>query len=757
MTTRRILLVYAALALLTAFYPVLRGELPVPAGGVAVLVPGGLPPPRVRDELGDVPMQFLPWSQAVLDAYRAGRLPLRFAANGCGTPLWANPQAQALTPTTLFAVLWGAAWGSAASAAAKLMLASAGALLLALRRGLSRAASVWVGIAYGFSLHATAWMHFPHTWPIALLPFTLLCLEGLARGEAHGFRRTLAVVFLLLLGGYPEGEFFVAVAGGAFFLAVLFRQRVPPSERLRRLGLAAGASILALGLSAVYTLPAGIAIARSERSVQVARSMPAADGGTLKPADFLRPPIYAETARFWIVPEAQGNPRDRDKFGPYSFAGRASGSSSILILAFALATFFRRRPAPFVAVLRWTAAIVALYMLWYRPLSFVLSATPGLREIATRLTTNRAGSIFVLALALLAASELDRFRAGSSRGPLVAGLSLALAATGIVFAEYVRLPDRPPLTLGAARASSFGVPALLLIAALVLVLRATAGSRRTLIVLALAGTALDLLRIGARFNPGTPPADYFPQTQATARIREASRGGRFASSDIMLSGMAYMYGLEDVRVHDPMALAAYADALGAGAGYTGPAEHTARVTRLDAPFLDFLNVRVRLGSGAPILATATPAAVFPQRLVGCRGSGDLLARLSAAGDFERDAFAIGGDESFSGRARVISFEKPRPEELRIRVRADAPRVLVIPETTDGGWTARAGDRSLPVFTANGAFLGVRVPAGENEIVCRYAPPGFRTGVVVSVLFAAILAGVALVHVRGKTADVRARK
>ena len=158
-------------------------------------------------------------------------------------------------------------------------------------------------------------------------------------------------------------------------------------------------------------------------------------------------------------------------------------------------------------------------------------------------------------------------------------------------------------------------------------LRATAGSRRALIVLALAGTALDLLRIGARFNPGTPPADYFPQTQATARIREASRGGRFASSDIMLSGMAYMYGLEDVRVHDPMALAAYADAIGAGAGYTGPAEHTARVTRLDAPFLDFLNVRARFGSdaGRTWFRSNGPAGVF-RALV-------LAARLLATSPF----------------------------------------------------------------------------------------------------------------------------
>jgi uncharacterized membrane protein YfhO len=78
----------------------------------------------------------------------------------------------------------------------------------------------------------------------------------------------------------------------------------------------------------------------------------------------------------------------------------------------------------------------------------------------------------------------------------------------------------------------------------------------------------------------------------------------------------------------------------------------------------------------------------------------------------------------------------------VRVRADAPRVLVVPETTDGGWTAEAAGARLPVFRANGAFLAVRIPAGESEIVCRYTPPLLREGVAVSAASAAIVAALA---------------
>jgi hypothetical protein len=205
-----------------------------------------------------------------------------------------------------------------------------------------------------------------------------------------------------------------------------------------------------------------------------------------------------------------------------------------------------------------------------------------------------------------------------------------------------------------------------------------------------------------------------------------------------------MYGLEDVRVHGVTAPAAYVDALQAAAGYTGPAEYPARVTRLDAPFLDFLNTRARLPGGGVILAAATPAAVFPDRLVGSGDAAALRERLAAGTDFLRQGFVLGADETFSGSAEVLSLEHPVPGEIRARVRSESPRVLVLPETDDGGWSVRTADGSLPVATVrvNEAFLGIRVPAGESTVRCRYAPPGLCAGAWISAASAAIVAALA---------------
>ncbi len=738
LSDRRCLLLIAALAALCAFYPALFGERPAPLQSSVLLVPDPREPHNRNGELSDVVTQFVPWSRAVAAAYRRGTLPAWFPANGCGAPLWANPQAQAVTPTTVFFLFLPIAWASAAGAAVKLLAGAAGTFLFARRRGLGREASLWAAISYGFALHAATWMHFPHTWPVAMLPFTLSALDRTARGEAGGFRATWISVLLLLLGGYPETELLAAVFGAAYFAAVATSQRVAPRERLRRLGRAAGASLLALGLTAAYTLPAAQALARSERSARVSRTQ--APPAPLRVGDVVRPPEYWEIARFWVVPEAQGNPRDGDMFGPYSFAGRTSGYAGILVLAFALATFGWRRAPRLVAGARVGALLTAAYVLWYPPLVWLLHRVPGVRDIAARLTTNRACTILVLLLALLAACELDRLIRGGRSARTIAACGIVLAALAVVAVEFARAAERPPVTPW--RMVSFALPALLLAGAIALLSRTlTPGRARALALLVVAGTALDLLRIGARINPGTLPDEEYPLTPAVRALRDASLGGRFAAADAVLTGMASAYGMQDVRILNPAGPADYEDALTAAAGYTGPLQNTPRVTRLDAPILDFLNVRADAGYGVVPVRREMPAAILPSRLVGAADDGDLLARLRDNPDFVGRALVVGPDESFAGRAEILSVVRPRPEEIRVRLRANAPRVLVVPETTDGGWTAESGGARLPVFRANGAFLAVRVPAGEAEVVCRYVPPGLRAGAWISAASAAILLGV----------------
>jgi hypothetical protein len=734
---RKILAAYAALAVATAFYPVFFGELPVPTDCALRLLPGRTAPTSGgNDERWDLPTQYIPWTRAVSDAYRRGRLPLRFAANGCGNPLWANPQAQVLTPTTWITWPLPEPWALAVAAALRLWLAAAGVYLWLRRRRLSEPAAAAGGFAYGFSLAFTTWLHYPLTYPQAVFPWLLLALDRLAEGERGGFAGAAAAIAALLLGGFPEGEFLAAAAGACVFAAALLGQKKGRASRMGALVLAA---LLGAGLTAVVWLPQLHAVLASERSAHIARSAP----GAAPPftSELLRPPLYLDLLRYWVVPEARGNPRDGDKFGLYSFAGRASGYAGTLVLAFALAAFAWRRAPAAVSLARMALVLLLLYVLWFPPLRWLTDAAPGLRFVMHRVTTGRMQFLAVFLLALLAAFQLDRLRSGKGRMAALCACALLLLATGIVFLQSLDVanPDPGHLPLTAWRAVRFVLPALLLTSTLVLLSRRLSPKGvHALTVLFLAGTGVELLRIGARFNPGTRPADYFPVTPVVRDLRASSAGGRFAANTGGLSGMAYLYGLEDVGMQDPMTPARYLDALAAGTGYDAPAHPLGNVRRIDAPMLDFLNARARL-DGETVRGTAAADGILPERLIGCADREELLRRLATEPDLVHAALVVGPEEIFAGGATVLSLERPLPERIRVRVRSDAPRVLVLPESDDGGWSADAGGQPVPTLLVDGAFLGIRIPAGETRLVCRYLPPGFRKGLVLSAVSAVLAA------------------
>jgi hypothetical protein len=733
--TRRVLLAYAALALLTAFWPVLLGQLPVPTDCALRLLPGHSLPREGNDEIWDVPTAFLPWTRAVSDAYRHGRLPLHFAANGCGTPLWANPQAQSATPTTWITWFLPEAWALAVAAALRLWLAAAGVFLWLKKRKVSDPAAALGGLAYAFSLAFTAWLHYPIAYPQALLPWLALALERVAEGGAGGVTRATLVVAALALGGYPEGEFLAGGAGLCVFAAALVQAKRARVQRLASLVVAVS---LGVGLTAVVWLPQVHAVLASERSARVERGSPPAAAPFS--AELLRPPLYLDTLRYWVAPEARGNPRDGDKFGPYSFAGRASGYAGVLVLALALAAFAWRRAPAAVSVARIALLLLVVYVIGLPLLRWAVDAMPGLRFAIRRVTTSRMLFLAVFLLALLAAFQLDRLRKGSGRVATLATSGLLLLTTAVVFVQFLRDPAHTPLN--AWRAVRFLLPALLLGGAVALLRLPLAPPRvRVLTLLVVLGTALDLLRIGARFNPGTLSSDYFPVTPLVGDLRSASEGARFASNSGALSGVAYMYGLADVGVQDPIAPARYVDALAAGTGYDAPAHPLGNVRRIDAPLLDFANARGRL-DGATVRAVAAPYGVFPERLIGCTSEAELLARLATEPDLLRAALVVGKDEDFRGSAEILARARPFPERILLRLRSDVPRVLVLPESDDGGWIAETQGQPLPIFLANGAFLAIRVPAGESRILCRYLPPGFREGLTASA-FSTILASVLL--------------
>jgi uncharacterized membrane protein YfhO len=93
------------------------------------------------------------------------------------------------------------------------------------------------------------------------------------------------------------------------------------------------------------------------------------------------------------------------------------------------------------------------------------------------------------------------------------------------------------------------------------------------------------------------------------------------------------------------------------------------------------------------------------------------------------------------QASIVRYE---PNRVDISVRAAAPAVLVLSDLFAPGWTARIGERELPVLPANRVMRAVPVPAGRHRVEMSYRPPGFLAGAALST---ASLAGLGVMALR----------
>jgi hypothetical protein len=228
--------------------------------------------------------------------------------------------------------------------------------------------------------------------------------------------------------------------------------------------------------------------------------------------------------------------------------------------------------------------------------------------------------------------------------------------------------------------------------------------------------------------------------------------GRGAGGDYLLyPNLLPVYGAADFRPHNPLAPARQLEVLGAGLGFH-PTMHDyfGRVRNLDHPLLDFLGVRIVLGSPAvPLPRTleridgdrfppytlyrnpeALPRWFFP-RAVEEIGRGEIMGWIAGMKDPRR--VAVFRDEAGSWQPmsepgqvppRVVSSS---PGRVVLEMPAGGEKLLASSVAWSRGWSARSDGRDLQTLVVNGAFLGVRAPAGASRVELRFLPPGLKAG------------------------------
>lgn len=768
---RPCLAVFFVLAVLPFVRGFVSDKTPLPLDHVRYTRPWMAPgaPPPFNPYLNDVVMQMLPWTQATHLAWKAGELPLRDRWNGCGTPLAANSQSAAFSPLTLLTLFLPLTRASLLVGAIKLLLAAAGMWLWLRELEVSKPAALFGAVSFALSLGFALWFFFPQT-AFCLWPWMLFLLERLrdARGRVRAIGALTGVLACAALAGHPES----AALGGLFAaLWILGRRAVGDfPDAVPVLRRAAVSALLAAGLTAFLLIPSILAIGASNRLSLVQkpywdpilsvaphrphwRGIPTAFFPHTLGNAIASPTLAGTTGAF---PEMAGG-----------YFGVVGWAAALLLLR----RGSRRRRLEWVLAALLICGLGVAVGQW--PFAELMAQVPGIRLVFPL----RFYLWIALAGPALAAFELDRFAKDlrSRRRVWIAGLLAPLALAFAAVLVFLRFSPEHARVGGLpfqSRQLTVILSVLAVAAALAFLLR-----RRPEIFL-VAITALcgaELLFQWRGLYRYFPTADLYPETPLTRYLRAQAGPFRVVGEGTTLFPSTNVFaGAEDVRTHDAVERRDYVAFLDATCGYP-PFDYFKTIRNLDAPALDFLNVRylVTGPAGAPPGPRWRPvysggdgrvfenARVLPRAFVPAQirlvaaGSplreprrdanaafGKVFREIAANADWRQTAWVLSDrdGETPGGAAEISDYrESTNAASFRTRVGAGGAWV-VLSLVQDGGWSARDGSgREVPVRRANGPFLAVQLPPGEQSIALRYASPGFRMGTTISTATAGLLA------------------
>lgn len=730
---------------------------------------------RRHDLMNDAVLQFLPWEIEVRRAVSAGRAPFWSDRLEGGSSLWANPQALVFSPVAWLARLFPLGVFFLVMLAAKVSLAFSGTWLLARRVGASRGAAYLAGASFALGGGIIAWGLFPNTSVVCWAPWLGLgTIELFRRPAPCALATTGAITGILLLSGQPE------VAAGSGLLAVFLgfgvarrsrftigRFRLPGLSAAGRRGLAAATVAAGLGfaLAAPHLLPFAERLPDSARAVEkrIGR-LPPLFPRPGRPASWFLPGRAAYMTAP-LHPRAFGAPFQERYRGPSNWLESGAGYAGLIALAGAFAALAAgcRRARPFLLFALFATLAAAAWL----PLAVLFDAVGPLRMPAWERML-LPGS---LALAVAGALGWDRvlaratWRRAAVGVGIAAGLSLAIRHDPASVAIWLGVGACAAAVGVCRRAAAFRV---LLWGALSLLLLA------------------DLGPWARAFLPSGRPRLFLPRSAVIAALdREVGQNAwRVVGEDFSLyPSLLAAYGFAELRPHNPLAQEKILANLDAAFGFRpSPAVYFARFQNVDHPLLDFLDVRLVVSNTGQPRPRTLRRIWFPElgsfrlwrnpdalpRWFLTKGADlvpdrDLAAWIAEMKDPRRVALRPEEVEklgnwrpafgSSAGRAAPpVGSLGSRPGDLRLRLApeplsAAGDRLLATSLPGPSGWrafgsglAAASVSTRLRTLTVNGAYLGVRIPAGVEEIRLRYRPSGLEVGLALAALALAALGG-----------------
>ncbi len=753
---------FYALVLLFLFRPMTQAFVNVPVDCLKRIPPWALlvrHHQSLNGSLNDISQQMLPWAHQVRESWKSLQVPLWNPRSGSGYPLLANGQSGAFSPLRLIALPLPLGYSFTAEAAMKLLIALTFTYLLCRRRGYSDLASTIGAVSFGFCSFLTVWLHFPHTTVACFLPAVIYAVDLLA--ERRTWRRFVfaAVIWVILLfGGHPEtaAHIFSIALMLVVWMVAIERRFATGRDALRFVVALCGALAVAALLASPFLAPLAEAITRSQRFQQVRVTPP--DPHPF--SDFQSQVILFQPHFYGDVPVEPGwGPEVAESISGFAGILGVAGLLAILLNAWATRQFRSREIFLVVA----TVIVLGIILGW-PVIGTVFHAALSMAANA------RMRLVLCLLLALQGAAFVDLVEKRRSHAALI-----ALFVVSLVFLALMRLTDFP--AEWQRDGALLGIfPSMVVMAIAAFAAIATQRFRFATMTLLLAMVVTELWAIGINWNPTLPEREMYPRTPlitALEKLRDAAPPASFRIVGVgpfFFPNTSAIYGLDDIRAHDPMANGRYLGMLRLLAGYTVE-DYFAMWKSVDTRILDYLNVRyvvmppneeMRDQERYRLVYDGKDGRIFENQDVQPRffpihavllefRAEKFVQRLTQQEDWTHEAVLQGLDvENDRERTDLLAPRPPSSPDATLRMTSaaetdyrmtvDAPRYSMIVSSIPWwpGWRVERNGERADAMQVNGAFVGFVVRPGTTNVRVCFDSSTFNYGALTALLTLAAL-------------------
>lgn len=760
-----VVLLFLALVLFF-FYKIFLGLIPLPTD----LIVGGYYPwldykwgyevgvPVKNPLLTDAVSLVYPLKNLVAEYLKRGEMPLWNPYMFAGYPLIASLPAAIFFPSTLFYLFLSTpvAW------TIQIMLQPLSALifmfLLLKHWRLGTLASFFGAVVFAFGGFSLIWLEWgTHTQTAAFLPLMILLADKLRESKRLWWGSLISMVFALqIFAGYTPSVIFSLFALFIWYLL---------SARLNfRLGLKLFIfMVLGLGVASIQLLPSYELFQLSQRQYEI-----------LPLSEIFWPIQYLMTL---VIPDFFGSPATGNFWGAGNYTNVTLFTGIISLIAALTGALLNKN------------SIQVKFALFLLAATLLISIQNPLSELLYSLgvwgggsmTMNRSLFLINFAVAILAALGVKSLLFKTARTYLLINFLIFAILLFISLFLFVIGKIWVNDQLAVAFRNSV-LPTLFAFASLSAVLITLKLKKNYWGVYLLTGLlVVELFRFGWKYNTFSSPNFLYPSTPVIEYLQNYP-DDRFLSEQITLSPNLWMpfdlssiSGYEAVYPVDIAKLIAVTNSHNLSAS---PQTKAGNITNLTSPLIDQTNTRFLVilkrdgkeikkdgqlpekylvekykkvfeDQSSVVLENRDykPRVFMAEKVIKSNHEDSLKKMLE-----EKDR-QIAYTENFEFKqsagslSKITSFKQIKGSRIQIRVNASEESFLVVLNTFYPGWKAYLNNTELEIIKTNYAFMGLKIPEGENLIDLVYTPNSFEVGLKLSLISILLLTIVFLYEVR----------